>query len=79
MRVLYSAPSSKLIVSMDSPWLELSNSILFANFHRHLNFFSFSVCFYQADRINRRDEELAWEEVGSACGAPLAAKEIRRG
>jgi hypothetical protein len=39
MRVMYSAPFLKIITSMDSPWLELSNGILFAIFRYRLTSF----------------------------------------
>jgi hypothetical protein len=49
--VIYSAPSSKIIISMNSPWLELSNGILFAIFHYRLTHFPFSVCFSVENRV----------------------------
>jgi hypothetical protein len=45
MRVMYSTPSSKIIISMNSPWLELSNGILFVIFRYRLTHFPFSFFF----------------------------------
>jgi hypothetical protein len=42
---MYSKPFSKIIASMDSPWLELSNGILLVNFRYRLSYIPFLIVF----------------------------------
>jgi hypothetical protein len=54
MRVMYSAPFSKLIASMDSLRLKLSNGILLVIFHHRLTiFFHFQLNAVEENRTSR--------------------------
>jgi len=59
---MYSAPSSKIIISMDSPWLELSNGILFVIFRYRLTHFPFSVLIMLENRVQQMGLQLQQEE-----------------
>jgi hypothetical protein len=78
MWVMYSKPFSKIIASMDSPWLELFSDILFAKFRCRLSRFPFSIWFYvkksnQKGRIRGREER----RRALPCGAQLQWKKWR--
>jgi hypothetical protein len=62
---MYSALFLKIITSMDSSWLELSNGILFVIFRYRLTHFPFLTCFFSAqNRVSREESQQQEEERG---------------
>jgi hypothetical protein len=80
MRVMHNKPFPKLIISMNSPWLEFSNGILFIKFRRRLSSFPFSTYFLL--KIGSAEKKLQQQEEERdflSPGTPLSVGEMRGG